>query len=60
MDTRKLTTEERKTLEDGEGVPSDMRVTCEHDNGHGPCGTFLDWTDCRCSRGAEIEIETDN
>jgi len=36
-----------------------MDLTCEGDEGHGPCGTYLDWTDGHCARGHVIEVETD-
>lgn len=42
-----------------EGVPAEYRgrVTCEADRGYGPCGTYRDWADGRCSEGHPISIE---
>lgn len=57
--TRALTIEERRRLATGLGV-SDLDVTCSGDCGHGPCGTYLDWTDCCCRAGHQIEIAIDD
>jgi len=32
-------------------------LTCEGDYGYGPCGSYVDWGDGRCSHGHEIEIK---
>lgn len=59
MATRKLTSEECERLESCLGV-EDLAVTCEADNGYGPCGTYRDWTDGCCACGHEIEIEIED
>lgn len=56
MDTRTLTAAEREQLASGRGV-TDLAVTCEGDNGYGPCGTYHDWTDGTCAHGHAIEID---
>ncbi len=55
---RELTDVERAGLRRGRGV-SDLAITCEADQGYGPCGTYLDWTDCQCVKGHEIYIDTE-
>ena len=42
----------------GEATDVDMDLlTCEGDQGHGPCGRYTDWGNGKCSRGHEIEME---
>lgn len=55
MTTRTLTADEMTRLETGRGV-EDLELTCEGDTGHGPCGTYTDWTRGRCACGHVIEI----
>lgn len=56
MDTRTLTAAELEQLASARGV-TDLAVTCEGDNGYGPCGTYHDWTDGTCAEGHLIEID---
>jgi len=53
---RKPTRKELERLASGRGV-EDLPVTCSADSGHGPCGTYLQWLEGKCSEGHPIEIE---
>lgn len=55
MATRPLTATEQERLAAMTGVEG-LRVTCDCDNGYGPCGTYLDWADGFCRDGHPIEI----
>lgn len=57
LGSRKLTDTERERLASARGV-TDLAVTCEGDQGYGPCGTYTEWLDGRCAEGHEIEILT--
>ena len=56
--TRELTGAELARLASGRGVEN-LPLTCQGDQGHGPCGTYLDWTDGTCARGHILEIIVD-
>ena len=45
---RELTGAELARLASGRHVEN-LALTCEGDTGHGPCGTYLDWTDGTCA-----------
>ena len=55
METRKLNRKELRRLSSGLGV-TDLDVTCEADEGHGPCGQYQDWRTGRCKKGHKIEV----
>jgi hypothetical protein len=55
---RELTGAELARLASGRHVEN-LALTCEGDTGHGPCGTYLDWTDGTCARGHVIKIIVD-
>lgn len=44
------------------GVPHADRdaITCEGDNGYGPCGQYTDWGKGRCREGHKIEFAERN
>lgn len=47
---------ELERLKNEHGV-EDLDVTCEGDQGLGPCGTYHDWTDGYCRNGHPIEVD---
>jgi hypothetical protein len=53
-----LTGAELARLASGRHVET-LHLTCEADRGHGPCGTYLDWTDGTCARGHIIKALVD-
>lgn len=60
MDYRVLTQQEIIEILEGRGDP-DLDTTCEGDQGHGPCGTWMEYYvddngKLRCNQDHEIEV----